>query len=111
MDQFRVGALVGEARDLHRQQPPGGGVGGRVGEREADPLVVVDPAAALLALQRPADRLLEQPPHRPDPVGGDPEPLLGEPEPLQLFAAADPADHRVAGTSTESKRIVGWPSG
>ena len=28
---------------------------------------------------------------------GDPEPLLGEPEALQVFALADPADHRVGG--------------
>ena len=84
---LRVGALVGEPRDLERQRAPGRGVGRRVGQRERHALVVHDPRAALLARQRPRRRLVEQPPHRADAARGDPDPLLGEPRALQVVAS------------------------
>ena len=55
--------------------------------------MVEDPRAALLALDRPGDGLVEQPPHRAAAAGRDPEALLREPRALQLVAAADAADH------------------
>ena len=95
MDELGVGALVHQPRDLERQRAAGGGVGRRVGQRERHALVVHDPRAALLALQRPRRRLLQQPPHRADAARRDPDPLLGEPRALQRVAVADAADHGV----------------
>ena len=92
---LRVGAGVGQPRHLERQQPPGRGVRRRVGQREGHALVVDDPAAALLALDRPGGGVLDQPPHRAHPARRDPDPLLGEPGALEVVAAADAADHRV----------------
>jgi len=68
---------------------------GQVGERERDALVVHDPVAALNAGERPACRLVDQPPHRSEAVGGDAEALLREPAALQIVAVANAADHRV----------------
>jgi hypothetical protein len=92
---LRVGVGVGQPRDLEAEQPPRGSVRGRVRQRERDPLVVHDPLPALLALQRPGGRLLDQPPHRADAARGDAETLLGEPAALQVVAAAQGADDRV----------------
>ena len=111
--ELRVGAVVDQLRHLVGQQPAGGGVGGGVGERERDALEVEDARAALLALQRPGDGLVEQPPHRADAARGDVDALLDEPRVLQLAAAADhlgAAEHGVR-RHLESKRIVGWPCG
>ncbi len=63
MDDLRVGAGVGQPGRLARQQPGGGGVGGRVGEREADALEVVDALAELDALGGPVDGQRQQPLH------------------------------------------------
>ena len=87
--QLRVGAGVGEPGDLEREQATGGRVGGRVGERERDALVVEEPGAALLARGRPVDGLLEEPLHGAAAAGRDAEPLLDEPGPLQVVAGAD----------------------
>jgi transcription termination factor Rho len=89
MGEFGVGAVVDHRGDLEREQAAGGGVGSGVREREGDPLVVVDPLAALLAGRGPIDGLIEQPPHRADPASGNPEPLLAEPGALELIAPAD----------------------
>jgi hypothetical protein len=96
--ELRVaGRVVGERTHGQRQGPRRRDVGGRVGERERDALVVVDPRAALLARRRPRDRLLEQPPHRAEPARRDAEALLGEPRALEIVADADPADHGIRG--------------
>jgi hypothetical protein len=50
---------------------------------------------ALLALQGPGRRLLDQPPHRPHPAGRDAQALLGEPAALQVLATAQAADDGV----------------
>src|SRR3954447_22751516 len=93
VDDLRVGARVGQPRDLERQRPPRGGVGRAVGERERDALEVHDPPPALLAGERPRGRLVEQTPHRAHAARRDPDPLLGEPCALQLVAGADAANH------------------
>ena len=89
MHELRVGAGVVEPRDLEAEQAAGGGVGGGVGERERDALVVEEPRAALLARGRPVERLLEQALHRAAAARRDAEALLGEPGALQVVAAAD----------------------
>src|SRR6202012_493826 len=76
---------------------------------EAHALVVEDPAAALLAVRRPLHRLVEQPPHRADPVGGDPESLLGEPLALQVVATADPPPRRADPVGGDPESLLGEP--
>ena len=53
---FGSGALVHEPGGLAGQQARGGGVGGRVGQWEADALEVVDPLVELDPAGRPLDR-------------------------------------------------------
>ncbi len=55
VDDLGVGAGVGQPGALAGQQPRRGRVGGRIGQREADALEVVDPLAELDALGRPLD--------------------------------------------------------
>src|SRR5207237_4429009 len=63
-----------------------------VGQGEGNALVVEDPRSTLLALERPSDRLVQEPPHRSAAPRGDAEALLRKPRTLQLVAAADVAD-------------------
>ena len=70
------------------------GVGGRVGQREADALEVVDPLAELDPLGRPLDGERQQPLHRPAAARADVDPLLDEPLVGQLVGPADRAEDR-----------------
>ena len=66
-----------------------GGIRGGVGEREADALEVVDAAAELHALGRPAQGQPEQSFHRAGAARADVDALLDEPLVAQLIGRAD----------------------
>ena len=111
MDELRVAAGVGELGDGEGELAGGGAVGGRVGERERDALVVVDAGAALLPRRRPGDGLVEQAPEGAAAARRDSEPLGREPAALEVLAATDPPMTSASASSTSVNKIVGWPSG
>ena len=63
-------------------------LGRAVGERERHGLVVEDPPAELLAVERPLGPQLDQPVAGADAAGGDVDALLDEPLARQLEARA-----------------------
>ena len=90
---FAIGPVVGQPGALAGEQPRGRRVGGRIGEREADALEVVDPLAELDPLGRPLEGQGQQPFHRAGAARPDVDPLLDEPLVGQLVGPSDPAEH------------------
>ena len=81
----RLVALVDPLRRLHRHQPAGLDVGGRLGDPVLDRLLLGERAAERLALERAGAHELERALHLPEPAHdvvdpARPEPLLRDPE-------------------------------
>ena len=94
VDDLGIGAGVGEPGALAGQQPRRGRVGGRIGQREADALEVVDPLAELDALGGPLERQRQQPLHRAGAARADVDALLDEPLVGQVVRPPDAAEDR-----------------
>ena len=111
VDDLGVGAGVGEPGAFAGEQPGRGRVGGRVGQREADALEVVDPLAELDPFGRPLDAPASAgAPSRPEQRA--PMWIRSSTNHSLVSSSARPTPPRTAeaGTRTSSSTNCGWRS-